>query len=116
MSFALKKPGLPVPVCASTGADLVAAMVIAVSAPERRTSRFVNILHAPENFARFIDDCAYPALMYIKVVTSHVRFGSEADICAAISDVRSTPNSDRKSGHPQNTMSALPPKAEVCSA
>jgi hypothetical protein len=27
-----------------------------------------------------------------------VRFGSKADICAAKSDVRFTPNSDRKSG------------------
>ena len=29
----------------------------------------------------------------------HVRFGSEADICAATIDVRFTPNSDRESGH-----------------
>src|SRR5262249_42316593 len=29
-----------------------------------------------------------------------VRFGSEADICAAKSDVRFTPNSDRESRHP----------------
>jgi ABC-type transport system involved in multi-copper enzyme maturation permease subunit len=28
----------------------------------------------------------------------HVRFGSEADICAATNHVRFTPNSDRKSG------------------
>jgi hypothetical protein len=31
--------------------------------------------------------------------TPNVRFGSKADICAAKSDVRFTPNSDRKSGH-----------------
>src|SRR6476646_4813340 len=96
MSFALKKPGLSVPVCASTGADLVAAMVIAVSAPERRTSRFVNILHAPEiSLEKIVDDCAYPDLMYIKVVTSNVRFGSLADIAACLRDVRFTP----KRGH-----------------
>jgi hypothetical protein len=29
----------------------------------------------------------------------NVRFGSKADMCAAISHVRFTPNSDRKSGH-----------------
>ena len=29
----------------------------------------------------------------------NVRLGSEADICAAKSDVRFTPNSDRESGH-----------------
>jgi hypothetical protein len=46
----------------------------------------------------------------------NVRFGSEADICAAISDVRFTPNSDRESGHPHKVMSALPPKADVCTA
>src|SRR5262245_25823181 len=27
-----------------------------------------------------------------------------------------TPNSDRESRHPQNVMSALPPKAEMCGA
>jgi len=39
--------------------------------------------------ARFTDQC-------------HVRFGSKADICAAISHVRFTPNSDRKSRHAAN--------------
>src|SRR5690348_4446556 len=32
-------------------------------------------------------------------VLTDVRFGSEADICAAKSHVRFTPNSDSKSGH-----------------
>src|SRR5512139_3553610 len=45
-----------------------------------------------------------------------VRFGSEADICSAISDVRFTPNSDRESGFPQKVVSALPPKADMCGA
>jgi len=45
-----------------------------------------------------------------------VRFGLKADICAAISDVRFTPNSDRESGPPQKVMSALPPKADMCGA
>ena len=39
-----------------------------------------------------------------------VRFGSKADICAATSHVRFTPNSDRESVFPQKVMSALPPK------
>jgi hypothetical protein len=30
--------------------------------------------------------------------------------------VRFTPNSDRKSRHPQDCMSALPPKADMCGA
>src|SRR5262245_26023282 len=34
------------------------------------------------------------------VIRSNVRFGSKADICAATSHVRFTPNSDRESGHP----------------
>ena len=38
----------------------------------------------------------------------YVRFGSKADICAATSHVRFTPNSDRESGFPQKAMSALP--------
>jgi hypothetical protein len=46
----------------------------------------------------------------------HVRFGSKADICAATSHVRFTPNSDRKSGFPNKVMSALLPKADMCSA
>jgi hypothetical protein len=42
------------------------------------------------------------------------RFGSKADICAATSHVRFTPNSDRESEIPQNVMSALPSKADMC--
>src|SRR5262245_57305956 len=49
-------------------------------------------------------------------VAADVRFGSKADICAAKSHVRFTPNSDRKSGLPQTVMSALPPKADMCGA
>jgi hypothetical protein len=47
---------------------------------------------------------------------SHVRFGSLADICSAIGNVRFAPNSDRESDFPQTVMSALPPKADMCSA
>jgi hypothetical protein len=47
---------------------------------------------------------------------SDVRFGSKADICAAKTHVRFTPNSDRKSGFPQKAMSALPSKADMCGA
>jgi hypothetical protein len=45
-----------------------------------------------------------------------VRFGSKADICAAKSNVRFTPNSDRKSGFQSRVMSASPPRADMCSA
>jgi hypothetical protein len=37
-------------------------------------------------------------------------------ICIAIGHVRFTPNSDSESGHPQEFMSALPPKADMCCA
>src|SRR5262249_40887570 len=47
---------------------------------------------------------------------ANVRFGSIADICGAMGDVRFSPNSDRESGLPQTVMSALPPKADMCSA
>jgi hypothetical protein len=47
---------------------------------------------------------------------ANVRFGSKADICAAKPHVRFTPDSDRDSGLPQTVMSALPPKADMCSA
>jgi hypothetical protein len=47
---------------------------------------------------------------------AHVCFGSQADICAATSDVRFTPDSDHESRHAQTVMSALPPKADVCGA
>jgi hypothetical protein len=45
-----------------------------------------------------------------------VRFGSEADICAATSDVCFTPDSDRESRHAAMVMSALPLKVDVCDA
>src|SRR5262245_15533726 len=47
---------------------------------------------------------------------AYVRFGSKADICAATSHVRFTPNSDRECGLPQTVMSALPLKADMCGA
>src|SRR5262245_54283439 len=47
---------------------------------------------------------------------THVRFGSQADICGAIAHVRFTPNSDHERGHVPIVMSALPPKADMCSA
>jgi hypothetical protein len=37
-------------------------------------------------------------------------------MCAAKSDVRFTPNSDRKSEFPHKVMSALHPKADMCGA
>src|SRR6516165_7011182 len=46
----------------------------------------------------------------------HVRFGSKADICAAKIHVRFAPNSDRESRHLSKVMSALPPKADMCTA
>src|SRR5262245_38930599 len=46
----------------------------------------------------------------------YVRYGSNADMCCAIGDVRFTPNSDRESRHAAMVMSALPPKADMCSA
>jgi hypothetical protein len=36
------------------------------------------------------------------LIRPDVRFGSKADICAATSHVRFTPNSDRESGFPAN--------------
>jgi len=39
-----------------------------------------------------------------------------SSICAAKRHVRFTPNSDRESGLLQTTMSALPPKADMCGA
>ena len=45
-----------------------------------------------------------------------VRFGSQADMCAATSDVRFTSDSDHESGHVPMVMSALPLKADMCSA
>jgi hypothetical protein len=47
---------------------------------------------------------------------SDVCFESKADICAATSDVRFTPNSDRESEIPHKVISALPPKVDMCSA
>jgi hypothetical protein len=45
-----------------------------------------------------------------------VRFGSKADMCSAIDEVRFTPDSDHESRHAAMVMSALPPKADMCDA
>jgi hypothetical protein len=50
------------------------------------------------------------------LAAADVRFGSQADMCGAKRYVRFTPNSDRNSGHRQIVMSALLPKADMCSA
>ncbi len=42
--------------------------------------------------------------------------GQKADIRAAKSHVRSTPESDRKSGFPHKVMSPLPLEADICGA
>ena len=47
---------------------------------------------------------------------TNVRFGSKGDMRTAQTHVRFTPESDRDSGLPQQPMSALPPKADMCSA
>jgi hypothetical protein len=44
------------------------------------------------------------------------RVGLKADVRTAKRPVRSTPNSDRESEIPQNVMSALLPKADMCGA
>jgi hypothetical protein len=46
----------------------------------------------------------------------YVRFGSLANICSAKGLVRFTPDGDHESGHVPVVMSALPPKADMCSA
>jgi len=53
---------------------------------------------------------------FLQFYRLNVRFGSKADICAAISHVRFTPDSDRKSRHAAMVMSALHLKADMCSA
>src|SRR4029078_6214780 len=45
---------------------------------------------------------------------ANVRFGSKADICAATSDVRFTPHSDRESRHASNGHVCFSPESEVC--
>src|SRR6185312_11191318 len=47
----------------------------------------------------------------VSIEVSDVRFGSEADICAATSHVRFTPNSDRKSRHAANGHVCFPPES-----
>ena len=54
----------------------------------------------------------FAALALEQSVKMHVGT-SEADMCAATSDVCFTPDSDRKSGHAPMVMSALPPKADM---
>jgi hypothetical protein len=58
----------------------------------------------------------YNPAYYRDLSHRNVRFGSKADICGAIGNVRFTPDSDRESGFPRRVMSALPPKADMCGA
>ena len=57
-----------------------------------------------------------PAQTCIGKGPANVRVGSEADICVAKSDARFTPNIDRESGLPRQSMFALLLKADMCSA
>ena len=52
----------------------------------------------------------------VTLLQLYVRFGSLADMCGAKTDVRSTPESDRNSGHWQTVMSALLLIADMCGA
>jgi hypothetical protein len=61
-------------------------------------------------------EASYQLAVAVRKGPADVRFGSKADICAATSDVRFTPNSDRENEIPQKVMSALPLKADMCSA
>jgi hypothetical protein len=54
----------------------------------------------------------YPPLGHLR--RRDVRFESKAGICAATAHVRFTPNSDPESEIPQKAMSALAPKADIC--
>src|SRR5262245_53543277 len=64
--------------------------------------------------------CRAAALYTLNFINSHssrhVRFGSKADSCSPATHVRFTPHSDRESGHRENVMSALLPKADMCTA
>ena len=51
-----------------------------------------------------------------RTARSHVRFGSLADVRTAKRHVRFTPDSDHESDFSQKPMSALTPKADICSA
>ena len=57
-----------------------------------------------------------PHPMFLTPSPENVRFGSKTDMCGAKRYVRLAPESDRESRHPQRVMSALPPKADMCSA
>jgi hypothetical protein len=71
----------------------------------------LSLLHAANTRKLF-----YTATVRAATLARNVRFGSAADMCAAKSHVRFTPNSDRESGPSQKAMSALHPKADMCSA
>jgi hypothetical protein len=67
-------------------------------------------------FDQFISATIYGLVGPRANMQAYVRFGSEADMCAAKGHVRFAPNSDRESGFPQTVMSALPPKADIRAA
>src|SRR5262245_56497628 len=83
--------------------------------PCRRTAEECDELAPPHRRPRGFRQAIVPDQATIREAAD-VRFGSKADMCAAKRDVRFTPDSDRKSGHRQPVMSALPPIADSCSA
>jgi|GEM_PF-4402999 hypothetical protein len=85
-------------------AQLKTVMTVAVGRTATSRESYVLILR-PELFA-----------LHMSAFETQSGLWSPQDICAATSHVRFTPNSDRESEIPQKVMSALTPKADMCSA
>src|SRR5262249_35727361 len=83
--------------------------------PNRRTAKKCDEL-APLHACASVRTAHNAESQRLALNGANVRFGSQADICAATSDVCFTPDSDHKSGHVPMVMSALPPKADMCGA
>src|SRR5262249_48858728 len=90
-----------------------------VSRPPARTADGVTSMRAFERVAhkilRMADERAMlgaTAFAAPQHWRTYVRFGSEAEMCSALRYVRFARDFDRESGHQQEFMSALPPKAD----
>jgi hypothetical protein len=83
------------------------------SAPTRVEITIESLSIGISRFARDKrqEPTAEASMWRVGALAAHVRFGSKADICAAKTHVRFTPNSDRESGFPANGHVCFTPES-----
>src|SRR5262245_3604488 len=97
--------GLGIPYQHADASHAIALLRVCSYRPSHRATKSTQNVPSPHCRPRGSSHCQH--------TNSHQCSGR---LCPDAADVRFTPNSDRKSGLPQTVMSALPPKADMCTA